>query len=145
MEGEVLQDAEADDDLIGDDDLMEREAVEEVQGEEAAEEAGYGAGCGDVTPPVQSGCADKDVCYRSIEAAVERFEGESAAFEGYKQSSLPASSSGVWTSRSLNASVSPPGKTSEGARAIDLSGDGAHEPAMDNSGHLCEGAIINNQ
>ena len=123
---------------------MEREAVEEVQREqreEAAEEAGCGVGLGDVTPPVPSGCADQDACYRSIEAAVERFfPGEAAASEGYNQSSIPASSSGVWSGRSLNASVPPSGETSEGAREIDLCGDGVPEPAKDESGHLCEGA-----
>ena len=68
----------------------DREAVEEVQREETAEEAGYGVGQGDVTPPVPSqfqvqsntGCANMDVCYRSMEAAVRRFDVEAAATEG---------------------------------------------------------------
>lgn len=146
MEGEVLQDAEADDDLIGDDDLMEREAVEEVQKEQKeeaadqADQAGCGVGWGDVTPEVPPGCADQDVTYRSMEAVVEKFGVEAAALESYRQSSIPSSSSGAWSGGSLNVSVPPPGETSEGPRQIDLCGDEVHEQAKYESGHLCEGA-----
>lgn len=62
---------------------------QEVQGEGSTEGAVYEVGPGDGTPPVQPGCADQDLCYRSIEAAVERFEDQAKASEGYKQYGEP--------------------------------------------------------